>query len=121
MTDGYRPDEIDSVVDQLPNTSKRWSRWKTVFVMLAYVAGLLWLWIQTDFPNSLGVQIAARGKVGAIEDWYYSYLLIERHRVLDVVAFLYMWGPIAGFIGWFAFRKLRGMNFSFYDDEEARR
>ena len=122
MTDGYRQDDgFDPDAGEVADTSNRWPWWKTVGVVLVYMIPLFWLWSRTDFPDSLGVHITAHGKAGLIENWYYSYLLVERHHPLDDVAFLYMWGPIAGFIGWFAFRKLRGMNFSFYDDDEARR
>jgi len=44
-------------------------------------------------------------------------LLIERHHVLDVVAFVCMWAPIVGFIGWIILPKLKRANFSLYSDD----
>ena len=67
-----------------------------------YVVILIWLWAETDFPHSLGVDIAAHGKAGALLSWYYSYLLLERHALLDIVTFAFMWAPVAGFAWWIA-------------------
>lgn len=89
----------------------------TIAVVLGYMIPLFVLWTKTGYPDSLGVHITAHGKAGLIENWYYSYLLVERHRALDDVAFAYMWAPIAGFIGWFAFKRLRTMNFSLYSND----
>jgi hypothetical protein len=106
-TKGYQP------VDK----AGRRSWWKTILWTLAYMIPLFLLWSSTDFPDGLGVHIAAHGEAGLLENWYYSYLLIQRHHALDVLTFLYMWAPIVGIAGWFAFRKLRHMKFSLYSDD----
>jgi len=85
-------------------TGKKPGAWlralKTIFCVLAYTFPLFWLWNRTGYPDSLGVHITAHGKCGLIEHWWYSYLLLERHRPWDVVLFVYTWAPVAGFIGW---------------------
>src|SRR5262249_664736 len=78
----------------------RESWWKTILFSLAYMIPLFWLWDRTGFPDSLGIHISAHGKTGVLEDWYYSYLLIERHTVLDIVTFLYMCAVVVGFAAW---------------------
>jgi hypothetical protein len=118
---GYREDEFDPNAGETTDTAKRGSWWKTLLVTLGYMIPLLWLWNRTDFPDSLGIHITAHGKAGLLENWYYSYLLVERHHILDDVAFAYMWAPIVGLVGWFAARKLRRMKFSIYADDEAAR
>lgn len=100
-TEGYQP------VDKLARTS--W--WKIVLFTLAYLIPLFWLWSITDFPDSMGIHITARGKTGLLENWYYSYLLLQRHHFLDVVTFIYMWLIVVGFFAWVGFKSLRKANF----------
>jgi hypothetical protein len=81
--------------------------------VIAYMIPLFWLWNRTDFPDGLGVHITAHGKVGLLENWWYSYLLVERHRPWDLVTFAYMWAVVAGFvawIGWALWRDRQGKN-----------
>src|SRR3569623_2169666 len=88
-----------------PETTRKggWRRsLKVVFLSLLYMIPLFWLWIHANYPDSLGVHITAHGKTGLLENWWYSYLLVERHQVLDVVTFLYMWAPAVVFLGWLA-------------------
>lgn len=118
---GYREDEFDPNAGETRKKTNWRSWWMTVLCTLAYMIPLFWLWIHIDFPDSLGVHITAHGRAGLLENWYYSYLLVERHHILDDVAFAYMWAPIVGLVGWFAARKLRRMNFSIYADDEAGR
>ena len=96
-TEGFQP------VDKPARTT--W--WKTILFCLAYMIPLFWLWTGTDFPDSLGIHITAHGRVGLLENWYYSYLLLQRHHVLDIITFIYMWSIVIGFIGWIAFKQLR--------------
>lgn len=88
--EGYQP------VDK----AGRASWWKTILCSIAYMIPLFWLWDNTGFPDSLGIHITAHGKIGLLENWYYSYLLLERHHFLDVVTFIYMWAVIVGFLAW---------------------
>ena len=80
------------------------SRWrealKVFAIVVPYMIPLFSLWNKTGFPDDLGVHIAAHGKAGVIESWWYSYLLIEMHRFWDVVTFIYMWAAVAGFLIW---------------------
>jgi len=108
VSGGYLEDDQDR---------KRRSWWKTIIFTLAYMVPLFWLWSRTDFPDSLGVHITAHGNAGLLENWFYSYLLLERHRVLDDLTFLYMWMPVAGLILYVALPKLRGSRLSLYADE----
>lgn len=107
-TEGYRP------VDKPARTN--W--WKTILFSLAYMIPLFWLWSSTDFPDSLGVHITAHGKAGLVEDWYYSYLLLQRHHVLDIITFIYMWSIIVGFVCWIVFKQFPNLKLSFYSSAE---
>jgi len=60
----------------------------------------------------LGIHIAAHGKTGLLENWYYSYLLLQPHHFLDVLTFIYMWAIVIGFVAWLGFKKLRKANSS---------
>jgi hypothetical protein len=86
--------------------NKKQSRWrdtlKVMFVVLLYMVPLFWMWGRTGFPDDLGVHITAHGKAGLLESWWYSYLLLERHRPWDLVTFAYMWAAAAGILGWVA-------------------
>jgi hypothetical protein len=93
--EGYQP------VDKAARSS--W--WKTILFSIAYMIPLFWLWNSTDFPDSLGIHITAHGKTGLLENWYYSYLLLQRHRLIDVVTFIYMWAIVVGFLVWLGFRR----------------
>jgi hypothetical protein len=122
---GYRQSSFDPDAGAPTNKTKKGVWWKALLATLAYGVPLVWLWIQTDFPDSLGVQISAHGKAGVIESWYYSYLLLERHRPLDIITFFYMWTPVVWFIAWLTFkplrkalRQLRKSKFSLYADQD---
>ena len=115
---GYRESSFDPDSGPPINAARKASWWKTILFVLAYMIPLFWLWNRTDFPDSFGIHITAHGKVGLTESWYYSYLLLERHRILDVVTFIYMWVVIVGFVGWVAFKQLRKIKFSLYSDAE---
>lgn len=67
---------------------------------IGYMIPLFWLWNRARWPEGFGITITAHGKAGLIENWYYSYLLIERPSLIDDVIFLYMWAPVVGFAGW---------------------
>ena len=111
---GYREDNFDLDAGE-PKAPKPKGRWKWVVGTLAYMALVFWFWSMTDFPDSFGVQ-ECRGRGCIFEDWYHSYLLIERHRLLDIATFLVMWVPIVGYIAYFALPKLKRANFSLYSD-----
>jgi len=114
--DGYRQSSFDpDAGDRVAKQPKgRW--WKILLATLAYLIPLFWLWERVNFPDSLGVQIAAHGRVGLLENWYYSYLLLGRHRFLDIVTFAYMWAPPVGYVGWLTIPSLKRANFSLYSD-----
>ena len=114
---GYR----DGTDDYSPLAPHFW-RVTTVALVLAYMLPLVGLWSLTDFPSSFGIHIAAHGAAGLLRNWYFSYLLIERHEVLDVLTFLWMWLPLVVLVACvrqFAgpvIRKLRTTKFSLYSD-----
>src|SRR6185437_7616763 len=87
---GYRQDNFDLNAEEPQAQAPKGRWWKILLGSLAYFIPLFWLWNHIDFPDSLGIQITAHGKAGLLENWYYSYLLVERHRILDVFAFAYM-------------------------------
>lgn len=107
--DGYRQSSSEP--------EARPANWKILLWSLAYMIPLLWMWNLTDYPDSFGVEFG-RGKAGALESWYYSYLLLQRHHVLDVVTFIYMWAIVAAFLGFVASKLIRRTNFSFYSANE---
>ena len=112
-------DRPDSDLGKKPKGG--WRQNLTIIVgTVAYMIPLFWLWDRDGYPDGLGVHITAHGKVGMIENWWYSYLLVERHQGLDIALFLYMWAPLLAVIGYFAWpalRKIRGSNFSIYADD----
>ena len=88
---------------------------------LGYMVPLFWLWSETEFPQGFGIHITAHGKGGLLEHWWYSYLLVQRAQPWDIVLFLYMWAPVAGFIGWLIWKWWNGrehkrLNLSLFDD-----
>jgi len=72
----------------------------TVGGTIAYLIPLFWLWHDTGWPESFGIRITDHGRAGLIENWYYSYLFLTGPNFIDLVAFLYMWAPVAGFLIW---------------------
>ena len=106
--EGFQP-ESDTV------RAERRANWKMLLILIPYMFPLFWLWNRTNFPDSFGVH-TDRGKAGVFESWYYSYLLLERHKPLDLVAFAYMWVPVVGVVAWLVMPKLRTANFSLYSD-----
>lgn len=83
-----------------------WSWWKMALLGTAYMIPLILLWDRTDYPNSLGVHIAAHDrKIELLEKWYYSYLLLERHHLIDVAMFFYMWLPFIGILVWSVWKR----------------
>jgi hypothetical protein len=102
-----QPNNLDP--DQKRSTAKsgkiRW--WQTLLFTVAYFIPLFYLWARIDFPASLGVHITAHGTTGLLENWYYSYLLLQRHRPLDLISFCYMWVIVIGPIGWLLSKRFR--------------
>jgi len=86
--------------------------WRTngpiLFGAIGYMIPFFWLLGKTDFPDSFGIHITAHGKVGLFENWYYSYLLLQRHQPWDVILFLYMWAAVVGCVGWLVWKTLGG-------------
>jgi len=89
------------VNDGVPGKRSVWRRLLlTVAIVIPYMLPMFWMWQRTGYPDSLGVHIAARGKAGVFESWWYSYLLVERGNAWDIILFGYMWLPIIAFVGW---------------------
>jgi len=105
MADSAPPDQGD------PAPEKPKGKWRqallTIGGVIAYMIPLFWLWSSVGWPESFGITITAHGKAGLLENWYYSYLLVERPSLIDDVTYLYMWAPIAGLIGWFGWKQYR--------------
>jgi hypothetical protein len=87
-----------------PRIAEKKSRWREVWpvllISLGYMIPLFRLWSQTGVPDDLGVHITAHGKTGLLENWWYSYLLLQRHRLWDVGTFLCMWAAVVAVMGW---------------------
>ena len=114
---GYR-DEPEIFGDEPQKASVNWKTWFVALgSSLAYMIPLEMLWTKSSFPDSFGVHITAHGQTGLLENWWYSYLLIQRHRLVDVATFAYMWLPVAGVAAWFTIPKLRGTKLSLYSDD----
>ena len=117
--DGYRQDSFDPNAGERAVTPSK-GRWKIIVGSLAYFGLLFWLKELTGFPDSFGVHETCTGKGCIFDDWYYSYVFMERHRPLDVVTFLYMWAPLAALIAWFLLPRFRRANFSIYRKDNER-
>ena len=88
---------------------------------LAYLTPFLILESNLNYPDCFGVHLSHNGRAAVLEEWWYSYLLIQRHRFWDIVLFLYMWGPLLGLIGWQIWKWWKGrenkrLNLSIFDD-----
>lgn len=80
---------------------------------LTYMVPLFWLWGASNFPDGFGVVIREHGKVGLLEEWWYSYLLLNRPNALNLATFAYMWLPIFGLIGWLIHKQFTGKSMRF--------
>jgi len=80
------------------------SRWrqnlKVIVGTVTYMLPLFWLWNKDNYPDGFGVHITAHGKAGILESWWYSYLLVQRHHLWDIVLFVYMWAIVIAFAAW---------------------
>ena len=101
---GYCQDGFDLDAQEPLDEDTRRYRCKAGLVTGAYMIPLVGLWIWTDYPDGLGGHIDGfqwwTGKL--VGYYYYSYLLLERHRLLDLVTFIYMWAPVAAGTVWLA-------------------
>jgi hypothetical protein len=109
---GYREDSFDPNAGEPEVQQPNGLRWKSLVGTLAYIGALFWLKNLTGYPDSFGVHETCTGKGCIFDDWYYSYLFMERHRPLDVLVFVYMWAPLAALIAWFVLPRFRGANSS---------
>jgi hypothetical protein len=118
--DGYRQDNFDLDAGEADVKERRGRGWKQLVFAVAWVIPTFWLMGQDDYPDSFGVHYQSKtGRGQTAEDFYYSYLLLQRHHVLDVITFAFLWAPFLGLIGWIAYpqlRKLRHQKFSIYSD-----
>ena len=77
--------------------------------LIAYFVPLFYLWNKVDYPESLGLGSFDNGRAGVFESWWYSYKLLGRHHVWDLILFVYMWlGPAligTWFVRWQATQK----------------
>ncbi len=86
----------------------RWRKaWPILLGAFVYMIPLFWMWHKVDYPDSFGVHFHEHGKAGLLESWWYSYLLLERHRIWDVVTFIDMWSVIVGGVWWIVWTYLR--------------
>jgi hypothetical protein len=115
MMGGYRQDNFDLGGGDAEAPAPKGRRLKQMGAAIAYVVPCFWLWSLIDYQDLIGARwTRSSGRGETLEEWYYSYLLLERHHVLDLITFVYMWAPLAGFVGWIAFRALRRTKFSLY-------
>lgn len=95
---------------------------KIIAAVAVYMVPFFWMKEAVNYPDSFGVHITAHGKAGAIEAWWYSYLLLERPNVRDLALFAYMWVPIVGSLALFTWKAIgarRGSFRIFANSEEA--
>ena len=76
--------------------------------VLAYIVPLFWLQGKAHYPDSFGLHLLAHGRGRLIEEYYDSYVLIERRHLWDVVLFLYMWAPAVAGLAWIGASLLPG-------------
>jgi len=82
----------------------RW--WKILLLTVVWVVPTFWLKDKIGYPTSFGVE-RCHGRGCYLDDLYHSYLLVERHQLLDIATFLLIWAPFLGVIGWIVFGQLR--------------
>lgn len=111
---GYRQSSFDPDAEPPTKTAQKGNWWKIILWSAGYMIPLIWMWSRTDYPDSFGVHITAHGRAGLAESWYYSYLLLKRHHVLDVITFVYMWSIVIGLIAWIASKQLQKTKLPFY-------
>jgi len=124
MTDGYRQDEnARPTFVQSYRKLGRVKFWSLMVAIFAYAAIDLWLDDEVGWPDNFGFHCLGRGCL-FVEAWH-SPALLHHPTPYELALFVWIWLLPILFLGvviYFGIRKLRGMNFSFYDDDdEARR
>ncbi|MDE2302203.1 MAG: hypothetical protein KGK11_06550 [Sphingomonadales bacterium] len=95
-------------VENSDKTKGGWRRnLKIVAYTILYMIPLFWMWNKAGYPDGFGIHITAHGKSGLLENWYYSYPLIQRGQFLDIMLFIYMWAVIVLCAGWVAWSVIK--------------
>jgi hypothetical protein len=105
---GYREDNFD--LDEEPEAKAIKSRrgWIIFLLVLLWVGPSFWLMDQDGYPESFGIHYhSMSGRGQTAEQFYYSYVLLQRHHVLDVITFAWMWAPLIGTVIWVVYSLIR--------------
>jgi hypothetical protein len=82
-------EDVEPEVDQARITRNHDFKW--IAIVLFWMTGYFWLRGETDFPDSFAVRLP-HGQAGVFEEYWYSYLLLERHQPWDIALFVWLWG-----------------------------
>ena len=105
---GYRQSSFDQNAGEPVNKPPKGRWWKIILFAFAWVVPSFWLMSEVRYPDSFGVHYqSSTGRGQTAEQFYYSYLLLERHHLLDVITFAWMWAPLVGIIGWIVYAQIQ--------------
>ena len=109
-------DETEAEVDQAKITRDHDLKW--IFFVLLYGAGYLWLLGETDFPDSFGFKFD-HGNTGVFKEYWYSYLLLQRHRPWDIALFAWLWGSALAFV-WYLRSRAKKVDAKLRDENTSK-
>jgi len=88
--------------------------------LFSWIGVFVWLAMRVNYPEAYGHPCNGRGCF--FHDLWFSPLLLRTHHWDELMLFLWYWSMpvfVAGILIRTKFRKLRGMKFSFYADDEG--
>lgn len=85
-------------------------------LFIVWLIGQIWLSDLADYPKAFGV-VPLHGKARFYQEYFDSYLLLERPTSIDIGLFVWMWIPVVGLAVYLArplLNSLGGRRFSFF-------
>jgi hypothetical protein len=104
---GYREDNFDLGEEPEVRAAKSRRGWIVFLFALVWIGPSILLMDQDGYPDSFGIHYHSRtGRGQTFEQFVDSYVLLQRHHVLDVITFAWIWAPLVGAIGWVVYGLL---------------
>lgn len=122
---GYREDNFDLTEEPEARAAKSRRAWIIFLFALLWAGPSFLLMDQDGYPESFGIHYhSTSGRGQTFEDFYYSYVLLQRHHLLDVITFVWMWAPLVGILVWVVYAQIRSPKLPklpSYANDEGRR
>jgi hypothetical protein len=104
---GYREDNFDLGEDPEARAARSRRSWIRFLLVLPWAGVSFLLMDQDGYPDSFGIHYhSTTGKGMVVEQFYDSHVLVQRHHLLDIITFAWMWAPLVGAIGWVVYGLL---------------